>query len=231
MGNYKYHCKGADGKDTDGEIEALNEKDAVKKLQSQGLFVIAINPKNSEANKPEDILSANRVDADSKKSVSQSQGGEPEIGKRKCPFCAEEIQNTAIKCKHCGEFLNKSEEVKAAKIYDPKTKSTSPQAGALILFLVLLFVFAGFFRIYYGGGIGLRIVLKDGFSFSDTLVNLNDIMGMPRIAVASKHPAVKLQLEKMGIVQTDEQVQEKMMSDITQKSKEMMRNIEKELQY
>jgi hypothetical protein len=44
---------------------------------------------------------------------------------KKCPFCAEDIQDGAIKCKHCGEFLDASLHPRLAEEKLPRYFRTS----------------------------------------------------------------------------------------------------------
>lgn len=90
----------------------------------------------------------------------------------------------------------------------------------LLVFSIILM--CGFLRIYYGGGIGIKIVPKQSFSFKDTIVNLDEIFGMPRIVVASKHPAVKRQLEKMGLAKTDEEVENEALKKLKEEINKMV---------
>jgi hypothetical protein len=58
---------------------------------------------------------------------------------KKCPFCAEEIQDDAVKCKHCFEFLDES---KRPQLYaaQPGGPASSVEWYYRPSFIVLTFV-------------------------------------------------------------------------------------------
>lgn len=65
---------------------------------------------------------------------------------KKCPFCAEKILADALKCKHCGEWLNK-QLIEVQKVY-PIVQQYSNAQAPWRLVLLSIFTF-GIYEIYW----------------------------------------------------------------------------------
>ena len=67
---------------------------------------------------------------------------------KKCPYCAEEIQDEAVKCRYCSEFLNKSESTTLAGTFpNPAGKENTLPWYFRNTFLVIMLLSVGPFAL------------------------------------------------------------------------------------
>ncbi|QCQ23502.1 PH domain-containing protein [Desulfoglaeba alkanexedens] len=76
---------------------------------------------------------------------------------KKCPFCGEEILSVAVKCKHCGEFLNKAASPLQNQDRNNDVEKTLWEGHPSHYYYLFAYIIGGI--LILGSGLGLLVIL------------------------------------------------------------------------
>jgi len=99
----------------EAEQRKQNEAAQTKKLENEQKREAAVRKRDAENSAARKRAELNRERQPPVAPIGSQQPLAPvaATGLRACPFCAETIQAVAVKCKHCGEFLDGRQTVQA----------------------------------------------------------------------------------------------------------------------